>query len=259
MRFVLVATGQEHVKRVNLALQFLRKFSKKDIVVIHARADGINLDGVSEDIELTDLDDWSDIELNRFAKTQLYKLVEGPACYIDNDVFAVSPEVDSIFDHLQSPVTFGTDHVVTLDYFSTWSVKDGTLSQRIKDDFCIETDPKWKLWNGGVFMYDDGCQSFMDNWYHMTYQAFGSCDWHNRDQGTLAAAAFFHGLQDHPRLPVEYNWIVQHSGLSWNEPGTVFEDGKFRNGDKEIKFMHFISKGEGRDAEEYQQALSLLQ
>jgi hypothetical protein len=51
------------------------------------------------------------------------------------------------------PVTFGTDHVVTLDYFSTWAVKNGTLSQRIKEDFCIETDPKWSLWNGGVFHY----------------------------------------------------------------------------------------------------------
>ena len=258
MKFVLVVTGQEHVASANLALSFLRKNSSKHIVVVYARAEGLDFDKVDEAIELTELADWSDFELNRFAKTQLYKLVEGPACYIDNDVFAVG-NVDSIFDHMQGPVTFGTDHVVTLDYFSTWAVKNGTLSQRIKEDFCIETDPKWNLWNGGVFIYDKGCEAFMDSWYHMTSQAIESQDWNNRDQGTLAAAVWFHGLQDQERLPVEYNWIVQHSGLNWNDPNTTFENGVFKNGDKEIKFMHFISKGQGRDEKEYQQVLSLLQ
>lgn len=259
MKYVLVVNGAEHVARANLALQFLRKFTQKEIVVIHARAEGLNLDLVDESIGLTATEEWSDFELNRYAKTQLYKLIEGPACYLDNDVFAVSPEIDTIFDHLEESVAFGTDHVVTLDYFSTWSVNNGTLSQRIEEDFGVKTDPSWSLWNGGVFLYGQDCESFMDDWFFMTSQAIKSQDWVNRDQGTLAAAVWHHGLQDQKRLPVEYNWIVQHSGLAWNKPETEFRDGRFYNNDKEIKFMHFISKGEGRDAEEYQQALSLLE
>jgi hypothetical protein len=86
------------------------------------------------------------------------------------------------------------------------------LKEQIKKTFSIEvTDPKWNHWNGGVFLFDDQSAGFLNAWHERTIYIFGQPEWKTRDQGTLIATVWESGLQDHPTLPIAYNFIADYN------------------------------------------------
>ena len=50
----------------------------------------------------------------------------------------------------------------------------------------------------------------MDTWHQYTMDIFKDCKWKVRDQGTLIATAWKYGLQDHKRIPEEFNFIADY-------------------------------------------------
>lgn len=85
------------------------------------------------------------------------------------------------------------------------------LRKRVKEDFGVAIpSPFWPHWNGGVFLFSQASQPFLEQWHNWTLQIFSNPKWKVRDQGTLAAVAWDWHLQDHPTLPMEFNFIVDY-------------------------------------------------
>lgn len=96
------------------------------------------------------------------------------------------------------------------------------LRAAIAEDFGVQvTDPDWQHWNGGVFLFDarpgSGAVAFLDTWHELTLASFGLPRWKTRDQGTLIAAAWKHGLENQATLPKEFNFLADY-----HKPGLSF-------------------------------------
>ncbi len=160
--FVFVVCGDRHTARANMALKFLRHFSRSDIIVIKGRTRlKVDCDRVIEPKIPAGLD-------NRraaiFLKTSLHQILDssrGRFCYLDNDVMAVHESVDEIFNQYCAPISFAADHC-RLRQFSRHAVKCGCaapecdhLHAALRDQFGIAIpDKNWRHWNGGVFIFD---------------------------------------------------------------------------------------------------------
>ena len=83
------------------------------------------------------------------------------------------------------------------------------LSEYLSQTYGINISGDWQHWNGGVFLFDDSSAEFLDYWHEKTITEFANPYTKTRDQGTLALTAWKFGLQNHPTLPVEYNWIAE--------------------------------------------------
>ena len=93
------------------------------------------------------------------------------------------------------------------------------LRQAIGEDFgVVVTDPDWQHWNGGVFLFDASAAPFLDSWHELTLQSFDLPRWKTRDQGTLVAAAWKHGLAAQATLPKEFNFLADY-----HKPGLLFD------------------------------------
>lgn len=85
------------------------------------------------------------------------------------------------------------------------------LVQQIKEKFGVQVeDHKWTHWNGGVFLFDYRAKSFFKTWQKYSTQIFRDPIWKPRDQGTLIATVWKLGLQNHIRLPIEFNFITDY-------------------------------------------------
>ena len=82
------------------------------------------------------------------------------------------------------------------------------LVESVKQKFGIRIDKKWTHWNGGVFMFGNESWDFLESWHKKTMQIFNVNKWNVRDQGTLAATTWEFGLQNQPRIPMEYNFLA---------------------------------------------------
>jgi hypothetical protein len=83
------------------------------------------------------------------------------------------------------------------------------LSSYLSQTYGINIPGDWQHWNGGVFLFDDSSAEFLDYWHEKTIAEFANPYTKTRDQGTLALSAWKFGLQNHPTLPIEYNWIAE--------------------------------------------------
>lgn len=83
------------------------------------------------------------------------------------------------------------------------------LSEYLSQTYGINIPGDWQHWNGGVFLFDDSSAEFLDYWHEKTIAEFANPYTKTRDQGTLALTVWKFGLQNHPTLPVEYNWIAE--------------------------------------------------
>ena len=97
------------------------------------------------------------------------------------------------------------------------------LREAIAEDFgVVITEPDWQHWNGGVFLFEAGADSpaapFLDTWHELTLASFDLPRWKTRDQGTLIAAAWKHGLEDQATLPKEFNFLADY-----HKPGLHFD------------------------------------
>lgn len=100
------------------------------------------------------------------------------------------------------------------------------LRAAIAEDFGVAVaDPDWQHWNGGVFLFDAGADSaaapFLDSWHELTVASFSLPRWRTRDQGTLIAAAWKHGLENQATLPKEFNFLADY-----HKPGLHFDAGR---------------------------------
>jgi len=117
-----------------------------------------------------------------------------------------------------------------------FSLKCTHLHEQIKNDVGVQVQPdNWQHWNGGVFLFNNNSHDFMDFWHNATLSVFENKAWKTRDQGTLAATVWKYGLQQHPLLPIEFNFIVDYN----SEGLEYISDLNFKTGAKIIK-PHFL-------------------
>jgi hypothetical protein len=214
--FVYVVAGDSQVPQLNRSLEFLKNFVRCEVVVIASRCTlQINHDQVIRPYVETRFDDHRASILLKTSVHRILGEVPNQCCYIDTDVIAVSDEGENIFSNKTGPVTFAADHV-RLGSFSRYAVRCPCqrgecdhLRQAIGQKFGIEvSDVTWQHWNGGVFLFDAESTVFLDSWHHLTRCAFEDPFWRTRDQGTLVATVWLHGLQHQTTLDRRFNYIV---------------------------------------------------
>jgi len=262
--FVFAIVGESHVRAVNIALTYLKHFSRSNIVVVMGRS---KLRPAHDQVIEVGLPDQLDNrEASIFLKTSLLSVlgsVRYPCCYLDSDVIAVNDDVDSIFRHKHGPVTFASDNV-SIDMFSRYAVNCGCqestckhLRESILHKFGLDvTSGNWRLWNGGVFLFDNDSADFLTVWHELSRQILADSLWRTRDQGTLATTVWKFGLQDQPRLSRAFNVIVDRFwGLPlserlnispnrfhvWNDYSLTGEGGRPRP-----VMLHFVNGGVGQ-------------
>ena len=259
--FVFAVVGTRHVLAASRALEFLKRVTRHDIIVVQSRSDRrVAHDHVIEVETPAALDDH---QASIFLKTNLLPYVSGLAerfCYLDSDVIAVDAAVDGIFEHAQGPVTFAHDHA-EIDAFSSWAVNCGCreprcnhLREALLCTFGVDVRrPDFRLWNGGVFLFDAGSRDFLAEWHGMSCAIMADRYWRTRDQGTLAAAAWRLGIQDQRVLPQGFNFIVDcMKGVAPARRAGLAPEGSFVRTDYTLgergapHFLHFVNGGVGR-------------
>jgi hypothetical protein len=224
--FAYVIVGDSQVPRLNHSLEFLKEFVRCDVVVVAGRCSVPILHDqiVRPCIEAC----FDDHQASILLKTNLHRVlgVFGKpgftGCYLDSDVIAVDPEAGNIFSRKNGPVTFAADHT-RLAQFSRFAVRCPCfagecdhLREGIREKFGIEvTEPDWQHWNGGVYLFDAESTDFLDTWHDLTSRMLQDPFWKTRDQGTLVATVWKHGLERQPTLDRNFNYIVDPmQGLS---------------------------------------------
>jgi hypothetical protein len=259
--FAFAVAGARHVAAVDIALGYLKRVTRHEIVVVQARSQrrAAHDQIVSVEVPAALSDHQASIEL----KTNLLAHVRGLAdefCYLDSDVIAIDEGVDRVFDHSAGPVAFAADHA-DIDAFSGWAVDCGCQAPRCNHlreallcTFGIDVrDCSWRLWNGGVFVFDDSASEFFSTWNAMSRQIMRDPYWRTRDQGTLAGAAWKLGVQDAPVLPDKFNFIVDcMRGVARSDRASLAPSDSFVRTDYELEgegaphFIHFVNGGVGR-------------
>ncbi|MBU0487589.1 MAG: hypothetical protein KKA07_07505 [Bacteroidetes bacterium] len=129
-RFYFVVCGAaEHIRTLNFAIRALQKVSKVPIrVVTDSTRNEIPVEG-AQVLDIRTPDTFDHHQASIFLKTSLPELIEDQeiGCYLDSDVIALSPEVDTIFSHFAAPVTFAKDHS-PLKYFSPYALNCDCLN-----------------------------------------------------------------------------------------------------------------------------------
>jgi hypothetical protein len=348
-KFVFVVCGgKEHIEELNFSLKFLSHYSKNEILVLtDSKRNEIEIE-YDNIIEIETPEHYTNHQASIFIKTGLYKFLDASHnyCYLDGDVVAVSPTVDSIFSKFSPPVTFAADHcpicefsphamncgclieqtriehekkeslklklaqifgkvdfsndkvkkqsdellelfskwrrnpflyflqninylskryVFPIKYFKIndytfnrtnkcwynaekelilfdypyyekklwvesgirfnkneqyWEDRDGTiyifktpscshLTDYIGKQYGIDIPENWRHWNGGVFLFNKESHDFLAYWHKTTLMEFENPYTLTRDQGTLALSVWKFKLEDHVRLPREYNFIAE--------------------------------------------------
>ncbi len=214
--FVYAVTGNAHIEQVNRSLRFLKHFSRQEIVVVASRSDlPIGHDQI---VRAEVPEEFNNHQASILLKTGLHRQLDlgGKTwCYLDSDIFAVHPDVDRIFSFKTGPIAFAADHT-RMANFSRFAVRCACiggncdhLREAIESKFGIQVaDPDFQHWNGGVFVFDAQSTEFLDTWHRFTLEIMNDPAWKTRDQGTLIATVWHHGLQNLPTLPRRFNTIV---------------------------------------------------
>lgn len=114
--FVFVVCGaKEHLDTLNFSLKALRRFSNLPILVITdlSRNETEINHPKKQVIDIRTDAAYNHHQASIYLKTGLHKFLpmEGNRyCYLDTDVVALNAEVDAVFNHYTTPITFATDH-----------------------------------------------------------------------------------------------------------------------------------------------------
>lgn len=128
----VVCGGAEHIRTLNYALGFLRRFSQREILVLTDTSRN------ECDIEHDDIIDiktplqYNHHQASIYLKTGIHQFVElgeEPHCYLDTDILALDEGCDGVFRQYQSPITFCTDHC-RMRQFSPTAVLDFETNAR---------------------------------------------------------------------------------------------------------------------------------
>jgi hypothetical protein len=237
---VFVVCGpKEHLETLHAALRWLGPRTNQEIVVVtDARRNEIPVEH-DHVVDVTTPAALDDRQASIWLKTSLHRHVplDVPACYLDTDVIAVRNDVDDIFGQLAPPVTFASDRMIRendVDRFSPAAMTCGDsgvgatsscshLREALADKWDLHPPGTWMHWNGGVFVFDASATAFLDEWHDRALEAFADPRFQSRDQHALIATVWADGLQDHPRLPAEFNTIVDldNTDVTWRG-GTRF-------------------------------------
>ena len=113
----------------------------------------------------------------------------------------------------------------------------GHLTAALVSEFNLPLIPDgWQHWNGGVFLFGDESTAFMDDWHHNSLSLFNKQGWNTRDQATLIATVWQHGIQDQPLLDSRWNLIADYN----SNRTLVSEDGRLIHDDKSIDDVELI-------------------
>jgi hypothetical protein len=121
-----------------------------------------------------------------------------------------------------------------------WQDECDHLLVQIAETFDIKIKNKnWQHWNGGVFLFNDQSEAFLNTWHQKTLHIFTLPNWKTRDQGTLIATAWEFGLNNHPTLSKKWNFIADYfnNGLMLNSNEGIVTDDGFSTSYKP-SFMH---------------------
>jgi hypothetical protein len=257
--FVLAVAGESHVAAAGTAIRFLKHFTRCDIVVLQTRsAARAPHDQVVALEAPASLDNH---QASIWLKTNLMTHVRGLAdrfCYLDSDVIAVNEGAAAIFDHRSGPVDFAPDNA-TIDAFSPWAIHCdceppcGCLRQALATRFGeVIDDGDWRMWNGGVFLFDEASEDFLRDWHTMTCSVMDDPFFRTRDQGTLAATVWRHGLERQALLDSRFNLIVDCMRRipPARRPAVTADQCPVRDdyalGQSGPSLIHFINGGVGR-------------
>ncbi len=119
-----------------------------------------------------------------------------------------------------------------------WETKDGKihkfevpkcshLSEYLEKEYGIKIPNNWQHWNGGVFLFNDESEEFLNYWQEITIKEFSNPYTKTRDQGTLALSVWKFGLENHPNIPEEFNWICgfANNNIAWDKNLGYTKDG----------------------------------
>lgn len=212
-RFVFAVAGAEHAAGLAPALSFLRRATGHEIIVVQRAGDPPAPHSHLLPVEVPP--QFTTHQAAIWLKTGLHRILglERPFCYLDSDVLALSPEIDTVFSAVDAPIAFAPDHAM-LDQFSRFALHCGCASacghlrEALFCAFGADLPGEFRLWNGGVFVARTGAEAFLDDWHQMTQAIFNRPYWRTRDQAVLAAAIARAGLQGAPTLPERFNTIL---------------------------------------------------
>jgi len=113
--FVFVVCGaREHIETLNFSLKFIRHFSKYPVLVV---TDTARNEIPVEHDQIMHIDtpvEYDHHQASIYLKTGLQKFLnmdDGSLfCYLDSDIVAINPEINTIFDYFRPPVIFAQDH-----------------------------------------------------------------------------------------------------------------------------------------------------
>jgi len=111
-----------------------------------------------------------------------------------------------------------------------WFDECNHLTEYINQEFKIEIkDKNWQHWNGGVFLFNNESHNFLNAWFEKTMHIFTLPNWKTRDQGTLIATAWEFGLENHPTLSKQFNFIADfnNTGVQINQDTNQLTDDGF--------------------------------
>jgi len=215
---VYAIAGDDQLPKLLMSINALRKVS--DIpILIHAylTEDGYALLN-GHPIMRCKNPPSSDLKsISRYLKTRVHKVSPfDVTMYMDNDILPLKDPSWLFKEIPESGVIFGGDAGKTIKKFSAYATPGKSLPDEIKKQFKIDVDPNWKIWNGGLFIFDKRAFPFLDSWHENQMKIIGGMNgWSQRDQGTLIASIWKHKLQDNPILPREANFLHGlHSGLN---------------------------------------------
>ena len=120
------------------------------------------------------------------------------------------------------------------------------LTKAILNTFQIEIKERnWQHWNGGVFLFNDNSHDFLSSWHNKSLEIFNFQPWKTRDQGTLIATAWEFGLQNHPTLSKEWNFIADfhNKNLVVSKETDTISDDLFKT-TYTAKFIHVFHEWE---------------
>lgn len=104
-----------------------------------------------------------------------------------------------------------------------WGLKCNHLQEVISENYGLKLSKEFQHWNGGVFLFDDTSDKFLETWHQSTMSIFKDPYWKTRDQGTLIKTIWELGLQNQPTLNKKWNLIADYHNpfLRWIDTETV--------------------------------------
>jgi len=150
-------------------------------------------------------------------KLKTYKFNKSDKCWYNSDERIV------LFDYsYYEKKLWGTSGIRYNQKEAYWESKEGKifefkspvcnhLTEYLQNQYHINIPENWQHWNGGVFIFDIASSDFLNYWHEKTINEFSNPKTKTRDQGTLALTVWTFGLQNHPLIPQEYNWITEYA------------------------------------------------